>query len=148
MQKKNILSRVRRMTGGNRYVVITSQSNDTNIHYLHFYGTKMGLMFYTILKKKIFHKKIRCDSTIIVFHRCKQITWNWLTYSSSCMYQFHEFLSALYFLLQFTLNHGDDLVRTKYLPFLLLSKFELDLQFIQTPKLPINLFYFVPISYM
>ena len=104
------------MTGGNRYVVITSQSNDTDIHYLHFYGTKMGLMFYIILKKKIFLKKIRCDSTIIVFHRCKQITWKWLTYSSSCMmYQFHEFLSALYFFIQFTLNHGDDLVRTKYL---------------------------------
>ena len=97
--KKNILSTVRRMTGGNRYVVITSQSNDTDIHYLHFYGTKMGLMFYTILKKEFLLKKIRCDSTIIVFHRCKQITWKWLTYSSSCMmYQFHEFLSALYFL--------------------------------------------------
>ena len=114
---------------------------------LAFLWYKNGANILYNFEKKIFLKDIRCDSTL-TFHRFKQITWKWLTYSLSCMCQFHEFLSALYFFLQFTLNHGDDLVRTKYLPFLLLSKFELDLQFIQTPKLPISLFYFVPISYM
>ena len=77
--------------------------------------------------------KLRENDLLIHYHVCT----NFMNFCLLCIFFFTIYIESWRWL-----------VRTKYLPFLLLSKFELDLQFIQTPKLPISLFYFVPISYM